>query len=162
MKSIVGPIYFCTGNHEKYEDLDEILARLTSLGVDVLRNDTKYFRDDIQIVGVDDMEDAFQVKKQLLNIEVDRSAFTVLLYHRPRGLVDAAEAGVDLMLSGHTHNGQIMPFNLMVGRVFDMVKGMYQLGNTRLSVSQGTGTWCPVMRIGTQSEITLFEICPES
>jgi len=161
LKSINGPIYFCTGNHEKYEDLDEILKRLSSLGVIVLRNDTQYFRGDLQVIGVDDMDDALQVKKQLQHIDVDKGAFALLLYHRPRGLADAAEAGVDLMLSGHTHAGQIMPFNLMVGRVFDMVKGMYKHGDARLYVSQGTGTWGPVMRLGTQSEITLFEISPE-
>ena len=82
----------------------------------------------------------------------------MLLYHRPRGLESAAEAGVDLMISGHTHNGQIMPFNLAVRKVFDKVKGMYRHGKTRLYVSQGTGTWGPVMRVGTLSEITLFEI----
>jgi uncharacterized protein len=161
LKSLNCPVYFCTGNHEKYEDLDEILNRLTRLGVKVLRNATQYFRDDLQVIGVDDMEDRLQVKKQLQHIEVDRNVFTLLLYHRPRGLADAAEAGVNLMLSGHTHNGQIMPFNLLVGRVFDMVKGMYRQGDARMYVSQGTGTWGPVMRIGTQSEITLFEISPE-
>jgi predicted MPP superfamily phosphohydrolase len=64
------------------------------------------------------------------------------------------------MLSGHTHNGQIIPFNLIVSRVFDRIKGMYYLGQTRLYVSQGTGTWGPVMRVGTGSEITLFELSP--
>jgi hypothetical protein len=83
------------------------------------------------------------------------------MYHRPRGLEAAADAGIDLMLSGHTHNGQIFPFNFVVSSVFDKVKGMYKNGNSRLYVSQGTGTWGPVMRIGTRSEITLFEITPE-
>lgn len=161
LKSINGPIYFCTGNHEKYEDLDEILNRLSALGVNVLRNDALRFRADIQVIGIDDMEDALQVKKQLQHIDVDQRVFSLLLYHRPRGLADAAEAGIDLMLSGHTHNGQIVPFNLMVRRVFDMVNGMYRHGDARLYVSQGTGTWGPVMRFGTQSEITLFELSPE-
>ncbi len=158
LTSIAGPVYFSIGNHEKYEDLDEILKRLQNLGVVSLRNDQVLFRDDIQIIGIDDMDDAMQVKRQLQNINVNNNAFVVLMYHRPRGLEAAAEAGIDLMLSGHTHNGQIFPFNLVVGRVFDRVKGMYQHGKTRLYVSQGTGTWGPVMRFGTQSEITLFEI----
>jgi hypothetical protein len=62
------------------------------------------------------------------------------------------------MISGHTHNGQIFPFNFIVYSVFDRIVGMYQLGGSRLYVSQGTGTWGPVMRLGTRSEITLFEI----
>ena len=158
---IAGPIYYCTGNHEKYEDFDAILVRLRNLGVTILRDDLLHHRPDLQVIGIDDMEDALQVQRQLAQLDVDRKAFVLLLYHRPRGLEAAAAAGVDLMVSGHTHNGQIMPFNLIVSRVFDRIKGMYQLDQTRLYVSQGTGTWGPVMRVGTRSEITLFELLPE-
>jgi hypothetical protein len=161
LKSISGPVYFSIGNHEKYEDLDEILKRMFNLGVKSLRNDQIQFRDDIQVIGIDDMDDAMQVKRQLQDIVISDDAFVVLMYHRPRGLEAAADAGIDLMLSGHTHNGQIFPFNFVVSSVFDKVKGMYKNGNSRLYVSQGTGTWGPVMRIGTRSEITLFEITPE-
>lgn len=160
LKRVACPIYYCIGNHEKYEDLDEIVVRLANLGVNVLRNASTRHRDDLQVIGIDDMDDAHQVERELANLEVDRHAFTVLLYHRPRGLEAAAAAGVDLMLSGHTHNGQIMPFNLVVGRVFDKVVGMHRHGDARLYVSQGTGTWGPVMRVGTRSEITLFEVSP--
>jgi len=161
LKSVSVPIYYCTGNHEKYEDFDAILTRLNNLGVKVLRDDTLHHRHDLQVIGIDDMEDALQVKRQLATLKIDLQAFVLLLYHRPRGLEAAAEAGVDLMICGHTHNGQIMPFNLLVRRVFDRIKGMYQIGQTRLYVSQGTGTWGPVMRVGTSSEITLFELSPE-
>lgn len=160
LKTVTCPIYFSIGNHEKYEDLDEILARLTRLGVTVLRNDTLNFRDDLQVIGIDDMDDPNQVARELGQVVVDSHAFVLLLYHRPRGLEAAAAAGVDLMLSGHTHNGQIVPFNLVVGRIFDRIAGMYEHGTARLYVSQGTGTWGPVMRVGTRSEVTLFEISP--
>ena len=160
LTTVVGPIYYCTGNHEKYEDFDAILARLANLGVTILRDDSLHHRHDLQVIGVDDMEDALQVKRQLDLLDINQQAFVLLLYHRPKGLEAAAAAGVDLMLSGHTHNGQIVPFNLIVKRVFDRIKGMYHLNQTRLYVSQGTGTWGPVMRVGTRSEITLFELSP--
>lgn len=152
------PIYFCTGNHERYEDLAEILERLDSLGVQVLRTQSLHHRSDVQVLGIDDRDDALQVQRELAKLTVDPEAFTLLMYHRPKGLVAAQQAGIDLMISGHTHNGQIMPFNLIVRRVFDEVVGLYQRGKTRLYVSQGTGTWGPVMRIGTRGEITLFEL----
>jgi predicted MPP superfamily phosphohydrolase len=158
LRSVTVPIYYCTGNHEKYEDFEAILTRLNNLGVKILRDDTLHHRHDLQVIGIDDMEDALQVKRQLARLKIDLQAFVLLLYHRPRGLEAAADAGVDLMISGHTHNGQIMPFNLLVRRVFDRIAGMYELGQTRLYVSQGTGTWGPVMRVGTSSEITLFEL----
>ena len=69
-------------------------------------------------------------------------------------------AGVDLMISGHTHNGQVIPFNLVVNRVFEQSVGLFRQGRTRLYVSPGTGTWGPVMRLGSRGEITLFEIEP--
>lgn len=161
LKSVIGPIYYCIGNHEKYEDLDEILARLRNLGVHVLRDAAMMHREDLQVIGIDDMEDPLQVEKQLRHIDLNADAFKLLLYHRPRGLEAACDHNIELTLSGHTHNGQIFPFNLMVSRVFERIKGMYQLGEARQYVSQGTGTWGPVMRLGTLSEITLFEYEPE-
>ncbi len=154
------PIYFSLGNHEKYEDLNDIIHRLESLDVKVLRTQSIQHRDDIQVIGIDDRDDALQVERELAKLEVRDDAFGLLLYHRPRGLEAAQKAGIDLMISGHTHNGQIFPFNLIVNQVFDQTVGMYQHGNARLYVSQGTGTWGPVMRVGTRSEITLFEINP--
>ena len=161
LKSLSCPIYFCLGNHEKYEDLEQIIQRLKNLGVHVLQSDAMHFRGDVQVLGIDDMEDPLQVEKELPNIQLDADALKILLYHRPRGLEAARDAGIDLTLSGHTHNGQIFPFNLVVNRVFNRTKGMYQLGDSRQYVSQGTGTWGPVMRLGTTSEITLFNYLPE-
>lgn len=160
LRRVKCPVYYCIGNHEKYEDLEDIMVHLRNLGVIVLRNAATRFRDDIQVIGIDDMDDAQQVETQLRHIVVDSQSFTLLLYHRPRGLEAAAAAGVDLMLSGHTHNGQIMPFNLIVARVFDRAHGLYQYDGATLYVSQGTGTWGPIMRVGTRGEITLFELSP--
>lgn len=161
LKSVLGPIYFSIGNHEKYEDVDAILQRLDNLGVNILINRALMHRDDIQVIGIDDAEDPRQVEKQLKNIELEADAFKLLLYHRPRGLEAAAQHQIELTISGHTHNGQIFPFNFAVSRVFNRIKGMYQIGEARQYVSQGTGTWGPVMRIGTRAEITLFEFEPE-
>ena len=159
LKSVVGPIYFSIGNHEKYEQVTVIEETLTNLGVQVLRNQTVSV-DGLQFIGIDDMDDALQVSRELSKMTVDARRYTILLYHRPRGLEAAAAAGVDLMLSGHTHGGQIIPFNLVVNRVFERSKGLYRFGNALLYVSTGTGTWGPVMRLGTRSEITLFEVEP--
>ena len=162
LRTLECPIYFTIGNHERYEDLDKILPRMRALGVNILRTNAIHHRQDVQVLGIDDRDDSNQVEQELVKIDVDRQAFGILLYHRPKGFEAAAASGVDLMISGHTHNGQIFPFNLVVNRVFDRVVGMYQLGRARLYVSQGTGTWGPVMRVGTRSEITLFEIEPIS
>jgi len=153
------PIYFSIGNHERYEDLEDILQRLATLGVQVLRS-RSIVHGPAQVIGIDDSGHPAKVQRELPAIAIDPRRFVLLLYHRPRGLVDAAQAGVDLMISGHTHNGQIVPFNLVVGRVFKQVVGLFRHGQTQLYVSPGTGTWGPVMRLGSRGEVTYFEIQP--
>lgn len=153
------PIYFCTGNHERYEDLDQIISRLQNLGVRCLRSQSA-LQGEVQIIGIDDSEWPGQVRKELACIDIMEKRFVLLLYHRPWGLSAAAEAGVDLMISGHTHNGQIVPFNLVVKRVFKRSIGLFQQGAAHLYVSPGTGTWGPIMRLGSRGEITLYDIRP--
>jgi predicted MPP superfamily phosphohydrolase len=70
------------------------------------------------------------------------------------------EHGVDLMLSGHTHNGQIFPFNYLVRQQFARIKGLYQSESAYLYVNSGTGTWGPLMRLGTRNEISCFDLVP--
>ena len=159
-----GEIYFCIGNHERYEDLDDIIRRLDSLGVIVLRENA-VLKEELQIIGIDDSPNPQQVFEQLPKIDIDLGKYLILLYHRPHGLADASEAGIDLKLSGHTHNGQIKPFNWAVNKVFKYRKGRYDHTNsaghnTVLYVNEGTGTWGPTMRLGTQCEITLFDLKP--
>jgi predicted MPP superfamily phosphohydrolase len=153
------PIYFSVGNHERYEDLEDIIGRLELLGVTCLRS-TSATHGEVQLIGIDDSERPTQVQRELQNLEVEHGKFVLLLYHRPLGLAAAAAAGVDLMISGHTHNGQVVPFNLVVNRVFEQSVGLFSEGGTRLYVSPGTGTWGPVMRLGSRGEITLFEVQP--
>jgi predicted MPP superfamily phosphohydrolase len=154
-----GPIYYCTGNHERYEDLEDIMQRLDYLGVVVLRNRAVEV-DGLQFIGIDDHESPEQVARVLPFIDVDPERYSILLYHRPQGLEAAAHHGIDLKLSGHTHAGQIVPFHMAVNRVFEYTRGLYQHDNTWLYVNEGTGTWGPTLRLGTRSEITLFEISP--
>ncbi len=77
----------------------------------------------------------------------------ILMSHSPLEAVRASEAGVDLMLSGHTHGGQIWPFNYLVRLNNPFVAGRYQVGGTAVIVSRGTGTWGPRMRLWRRGEI---------
>ena len=158
------PAFFAIGNHERYVGSDAVCARLEALGVTVLRN-AAVDRGTLRIMGIDDAEARDQVARQLARIEVPDhrpDAYTVLMYHRPDGVRAAARAGVDLMLCGHTHNGQIVPFNWMVKRFFPFIAGRFDIGDMALYVSPGTGTWGPTLRLGSVNEITLFELVPEA
>lgn len=154
------PIYFVIGNHERYVHLNEVLDGLSKLGFIILRNQSKSVGE-IQLVGIDDAEHKTKVAKELPHIPLDASAYKILMYHRPDGHEIAAAHGIDLMLCGHTHNGQIIPFNWLVKMAFKKIQGMYSINNCHLYVSTGTGTWGPVMRLGSSNEITAIDILPE-
>ena len=140
-------------------DLEAICTRLSGLGIKVLRNQT-VLEDGVQFIGIDDADARTQVASQLPALEPAANALRILLYHRPDGAEAAASWGVHLMLCGHTHNGQIMPFNWLVKRQFARIKGLYSVAGLYLYVSPGTGTWGPVMRLGTTCEITHLQIEP--
>ena len=154
------PVFFAIGNHERYIGSDAVCARLQKLGATVLRDESVRWGS-IDVIGIDDAEARDQVARVLGRVGGgDGSRFTILIYHRPDGVDDAARTGVDLMLCGHTHNGQIVPFNWLVRRMFPYMSGRYDVGDTVLYVSPGTGTWGPTMRLGSSNEITVFELAP--
>ncbi|MED5227799.1 MAG: metallophosphoesterase, partial [Pseudomonadota bacterium] len=126
-------------------------------GVRVLRNNS-VLADGLQLIGIDDADDVHQVGRELANITLDPQCFKVLLYHRPSGWDSAVKAGIDLTLSGHTHNGQIFPFNWLVKQQFKLITGLHRSGQCQLYVSPGTGTWGPVMRLGSRNEITCIDL----
>lgn len=154
------PVYLCLGNHERYVDLQNAIDAIQANNVTILRSESALF-DTLEIVGIDDADDPDQVAKELVKISRDKTRFQILMYHRPHGFKAAAANGIDLMLSGHTHAGQMWPFGLLVKRQFPLIKGRYQESSSTLYVSQGTGTWGPVMRLGTSSEMTLINLTPK-
>jgi uncharacterized protein len=155
-------IYFVTGNHEFYTGLDEWLPVFRRLGLHVLRNERVAIGDgaaSFDLVGVDDYDGRRVGPGRGADLEAavagrDPSRFAVLLSHQPKIAAEAAGRGIDLILSGHTHGGQIWPFSALVRLQQPYLRGLYDVGaGTRLYVSDGTGTWGPPMRLGTQSEI---------
>ena len=154
LNDIIAPVFFVLGNHERYAGLASVMSLLETTKLRTLRNESVDLGA-LQIIGIDDEND---VAARLKHIEIDPAKFAVLLYHRPEGIEAASEAGVDLMLTGHTHSGQIFPFNYYIRRHFPYIKGLYKHKNLYLYVSAGTGTWGPRMRLGSRSEITLLRL----
>ena len=155
------PVYLSLGNHERYTHLDRTLARIEAQGVRVLRDET-VVHGPVRLIGIDDRDrpDALPGILARLAAGRDEARPDVLLYHRPDGWRAAREAGVRLMLAGHTHGGQIWPFGLAVRRVYPETVGRFDADGSTLYVSPGTGTWGPVFRLGTRSEMTLVELVP--
>ncbi|MBD3313664.1 metallophosphoesterase [Candidatus Woesearchaeota archaeon] len=151
------PVYFVTGNHEMYEGMDKVCAFFNDTKIQVLRNEVVGW-DGIQVVGVDFSEDRKHLKRVLSGLKINQSKPAVLMYHPPFSMEDAKNAGIDLQLSGHTHNGQIYPFNFFVWLALRKTTGLYDYGDMKLYVSPGTGTWGPYMRLGSRNEITVIRL----
>jgi hypothetical protein len=86
------------------------------------------------------------------------AATMVLLSHIPNHVHEAAASEVGLMLSGHTHGGQIWPFDYLVGRAYPALAGQSKVGGMALIINRGTGTWGPRMRLWQRSEISRIHL----
>jgi predicted MPP superfamily phosphohydrolase len=155
------PIFLSSGNHERYTGIEKIAEVLAETKIRFLRNEVVDFQG-IKIIGINDSDDKNQLARQLSRLNLNPSDFTVLMYHRPVGLEAASAAGIDLMLTGHTHNGQIFPFNYIVGIFFKYMSGFFEVNGTSLYVCPGTGTWGPRMRLGSRCEIVLIKLRKDS
>jgi len=116
---------------------------------------------EIKIVLASDMHLSSSINREnLSNIisGLDRDIPKILLDHQPVKLEEAQQNGVDLQLSGHTHNGQFWPGNLVVRRMFEVPTGYRKIGRTQYYTSSGIGLWGPKYRIGTVSEIVVFNV----
>lgn len=153
-----------TGNHEFYSGLPQALAWLDAAGFQILRGESGKY-DMLNIAGVDDYghdsEARRLVDERELLATLPRAQFTLLLRHRPD--VPPATIGLfDLQLSGHTHRGQIFPFNFIASMVTGRETGWHDLGSgSQLYVSRGTGTWGPPLRVLAPPEITVFDLIRE-
>ena len=156
-------VYFVTGNHEYYSGVDRWLPFLQKLGVRVLRNERVSLGDagaSFDLAGIDDEwavrygnGHGADLSRAVAGRDVEREL--VLLAHQPKAILGASPAGVGLQLSGHTHGGQIWPFNHLVPLQQPYVAGLYRhSADTQIYVSCGTGFWGPPMRLGAPAEIT--------
>lgn len=157
LDNISAPTYFVMGNHEFYEGEKNVAKLLKDNHAKVLRDDFVEFNG-VNIIGLDYSDDRTYVSKILPKIKHDRRKPTILVNHLPIGYEEARNQGVDLQLSGHTHAGQIFPFNLIVKLFFSRTRGLYSYDRFHLYVSPGTGTWGPPMRLGSENEITVLNL----
>lgn len=147
------------GNHEFYAGLEQSTAFLERAGFTVLRNQAGLLPGIMNILGLDDPAvPAPPPDEAGLLRDLPPGLFALVLKHRPT--VDQDCLGLfDLQLSGHTHRGQVYPFNYVTGAIYPMQEGLYRLaGGSALYTSRGTGTWGPPMRIAAPPEVTIIEL----
>ncbi len=164
LKALPAPLgkFAVTGNHEYYAGIVKALDFIKEAGFQVLNNESVLVNKTIIIAGVEDAtarkEESAVETKLLAPLPADK--FILLLKHRPE-VPKSSQGRFDLQLSGHTHNGQIFPFNYLVQLKYPMMKGLFDIGgNSRLYVNRGTGTWGPPLRIFSPSELTIIDLLP--
>jgi predicted MPP superfamily phosphohydrolase len=156
-------IWAVTGNHEYYAGADGCVQLFEAAGYSVLRDRCAQAAPGLVIAGVDDLtarrqfgaEETRPMEKALANRPAGAA---ILLSHSPWQIERAAAAGAGLVLCGHTHNGQIWPFNYLVASRYPLIGGRYVVAGMPVIVCRGTGTWGPRMRLWRPSEIVRIKL----
>jgi hypothetical protein len=149
-------VYVVTGNHEFYAGGTKIIDFFRRAGFHVLRDESMEPIPGLVLSGVDDLAFRGRAAHAAILEDVLRqrpAGASVLLSHTPMETQRAASAGIGLMLSGHTHEGQIWPFTYLVKLAFPIMSGRYRVQEMTAIVCRGTGTWGPRMRLFKRSEL---------
>ncbi|MCL2171817.1 MAG: metallophosphoesterase [Defluviitaleaceae bacterium] len=169
LQNLTVPTYFVPGNHESFPGLAGVLDTIAAQNVRVLINEVVETHG-IQLVGLDYMradETAFDmhridnqktVKSVLAKMPLKREIPAIVLSHNPTGVNYAKAAGADLMISGHTHRGQVFPFSIITKLAFPYHGGLYENGGIKVFVSGGAGGVMARMRLGSRNEINLLTL----
>jgi len=172
LSNLKAPAFFVAGNHESYAGLEHVLKAISEQNVRILQNEVVETHG-IQLIGLDYLkadEKAYDVlsskskntvKSVLAELEIKTELPTVLLSHNPTGINYALAHGVDLMISGHTHKGQVFPFSIITKLAFEFHGGLYKKGKIQVFVSSGVGGSVTRMRLGSFNEINLLKLVPD-
>ena len=153
-------LYYSLGNHDFILGADRVIDLLRGENINVLSN-RMIEKEGLQIIGLDFTPDRnFDMKREIL-AHTGYSAVkpSILLFHEPKDTVKSEGVGIDLQLSGHTHGGQLFPFNFLARYFYhNHSHGIYKRHDYTLSVTAGVGTWGPPMRTGSNSEIVIITL----
>lgn len=156
-------LYAITGNHEFIGGAERTIPYIESKGIRVLKDEIAILPGGIQVIGRLDRDSHRFYSKERMSLEeltknIDHLKPVILLDHQPFRLDDSEKTGIDLQLSGHTHNGQIWPLNYVTRKIYELSYGYLKKGKTQIIVSSGYGLWGPRIRSGSRSEVLLINI----
>ena len=159
-------IYFVFGNHDKgyfnYRDFstEELRSELEKSGVHILEDETVQITEHLSLSGRQDRSEYGRKSAQELAKELDTSDYTILLDHQPNDYDAEEAAGFDLVLSGHTHGGQMFPIGItgVLSGVNDKTYGLEARGGTTFIVNSGISDWAIKFKTATFSEFGVIVI----
>jgi predicted MPP superfamily phosphohydrolase len=134
---------------------------LTTHGITMIQDEIREVAG-VTLIGRDDISSSRfgRQRKELSEIlqDVSKDRPLILLDHQPKNLSEAQKNGVDVQFSGHTHNGQLWPLNLIVKHLFEVPVGYKKKGDTHIFVSTGVGTWGPPVRTNARPDILFVTV----
>lgn len=155
-------MYAIMGNHEYIGGVNKTLPYLNSINIRVLLDEVLTLPNGIQLVGRNDysVRKSPEGRKSLIELcsKLDSVHPVIVMNHQPYDLQEAVDSKVDLQVSGHTHNGQLWPFNFLIKGIFELSWGYLKKGDTHFYVSSGYGTWGPPVRTGNRPEVVVFNL----
>jgi uncharacterized protein len=156
-------VYAITGNHEYIGNPEKTIPYIESKGIRVLKDEVIRLENGVQIAGRLDRSSytGNSKRRQTLDTllsEADITEPIIVLDHQPYELKELSKYGVDLQLSGHTHNGQMWPLSSITNAIFELSHGYKKFNSTHVIVSSGFGIWGPRVRIGTRPEILVIDV----
>lgn len=152
-------VYAVLGNHEYYGgDIPLFIEEMNDIDVQVLVDEVINFDDLFYIAGRKDNSASDRESIDLLTNNLNKEKPIFLIDHQPREYDEISAAGVDLMVSGHTHKGQLFPANLITKAIYENHYGNYKKDNLHTIVSSGFGIWGPPFRIGSRSEVVEINV----
>jgi predicted MPP superfamily phosphohydrolase len=155
--------YAITGNHEYIGGAEPACSYLSDHTVHMLRDSSFLVDSSFYIVGREDRSSrqfAGKKRKSLSELvsDINFSLPVILMDHQPFQLEEAMQNKIDLQLSGHTHHGQLWPFNYITNAIYELSWGYLKKGNTHYYVSSGAGTWGPPVRTGNHPEVICINL----
>ena len=156
-------VYAITGNHEYIGGVTKAVEYLESHNITIFRDSVLTLPNGITIIGREDIDSRRFNDKQRKSISeliknINPNSPTILMDHQPSNLNDAIDNNIDLQLSGHTHHGQLWPFNYITSKLFRVSYGYENIQNTHIYVSCGFGSWGPPIRTTARPEIVKIVI----
>ncbi|HZY25881.1 MAG TPA: metallophosphoesterase, partial [Bacteroidales bacterium] len=156
-------LYAITGNHEFIGGASRTIPYIESKGIRILKDEMVTLPGGIQLIGRLDKDSYRFYRKERLSLgelmsQADTTRPVILLDHQPFHLDETAKYGIDLQLSGHTHNGQMWPLNHVTAMIYELSTGYLKKRNTNFIVSSGYGLWGPRVRSGSRSEVLLINL----
>jgi hypothetical protein len=161
------PMYFITGNHEYYHQAQRILSYIQHFPNIILLDNKKILTKSwIEVIGVDyrHAKSHPEYESILDSLMPSEDRFSAFMFHEPKRVESTALRWYDLQLYGHTHGGQIFPWNLLSRTVYGKFAywlSLLEKTNTRVYTTFGAGLWGPRMRLGSENEVVVFTVEPK-